>query len=1001
MEKMMHQGEEDRAVGADGLERQFLGWDRPGLQSAAEFFLERYGGQEGNLAGVLDLSSAVAVVPGARAGRRLLECLVDLCREAGRTLTPPRILTAAALATEIVQPRLPIAGSLLRRLLWMRALVNAPRESLERLCPRLPEKNDVRGWLALADIVAGVCRELAGEGLEPGRVSTDAASLEDFPDHERWQALTTLHDAYLRELEQQGYEDPEEARLTAAGEGRCSYDRDIVLVATPDLSRSIRQLLNGLSRPIIALVFAPQALAERFDAYGCLVPEAWTRARIDLDFERVLVADRPDAQARAVVGALARHEGRYAAEDIVIGVPDATFLPYIERELARHGAPTHRGAGFPIDSSAPGKFLHALEAYLAGRRFRELGALVRQPDVESWLLRGDLPARAAPETWLPELDRFATKHLPDRIPEGGLGEAAAQGTALAVFDCFEPLVEKFFGPPRPLNEWAQPITDCLLEIYAVKTLPAPTAHSSGPSPHQGPSEATRACLEQIQRVLVELQDLEGVAVPEVVVPEVAALDALHLVRGLLARTTVPGPVREGAIELLGWLELPLDDAPALVLTGLNEGLVPAVVRSDPFLPDSLRRSLGLTDNRLRYARDAYALSAIAASRESLDAVVGLRAVDGDPLEPSRLLFACDDAALPKRVERLFPEGPPPEATNPEATNPEPEEHPEHGTTKEPSQAARTENRAGNSGSANGSPRGFVAHPPQPLKQPLSTLSATAFRDYLTCPYGFYLRHVLRLRVLDDSAEELDPLSFGTLAHDVLRTFGSGPLATSTDAAAIVRGLDTALKKLARANFGKSPRPAVRVQLEQLRSRLHRFAQWQAHRAEEGWRIAQTEIGVDEPNFAAVVEGTEVTMYLKGRIDRVDIHAETGEVVIFDYKTSEDGASPEKTHRKGDAWIDLQLPLYRKLAPALGLPANAKVGYILLPKKLDDIGHRIAAWTDGDFAAAMEQARWVVDQVQDEVFWPPTSEGRKRFREYAWIYQQEVAEAVARVEDKAR
>ena len=91
----------------------------------------------------------------------------------------------------------------------------------------------------------------------------------------------------------------------------------------------------------------------------------------------------------------------------------------------------------------------------------------------------------------------------------------------------------------------------------------------------------------------------------------------------------------GQIELLGWLELPLDRAPALVATSFNEGCVPTSVNSDLFLPNALRQQLGLLDNRRRYARDAYALSVLLASRQELTldcrpAVGGRRSADSQP-----------------------------------------------------------------------------------------------------------------------------------------------------------------------------------------------------------------------------------------------------------------------------------------------------------------------------------------------------------------------------------
>src|SRR5208282_5092487 len=54
------------------INRVFLNWNRPGLVTAVDYLAERFGSP-----GELDLANVVMAVPGGRAGRRLLEILVD------------------------------------------------------------------------------------------------------------------------------------------------------------------------------------------------------------------------------------------------------------------------------------------------------------------------------------------------------------------------------------------------------------------------------------------------------------------------------------------------------------------------------------------------------------------------------------------------------------------------------------------------------------------------------------------------------------------------------------------------------------------------------------------------------------------------------------------------------------------------------------------------------------------------------------------------------------
>jgi RecB family exonuclease len=72
------------------------------------------------------------------------------------------------------------------------------------------------------------------------------------------------------------------------------------------------------------------------------------------------------------------------------------------------------------------------------------------------------------------------------------------------------------------------------------------------------------------------------------------------------------------------------------------------------------------------------------------------------------------------------------------------------------------------------------------------MRVTEFRDYLACPYRYYLRHYLQLQTVETTAEELDPATFGTLLHEVLGAFAVGPAAVSHSAAEIRAALHSIL-----------------------------------------------------------------------------------------------------------------------------------------------------------------------------------------------------------------
>ena len=168
--------------------------------------------------------------------------------------------------------------------------------------------------------------------------------------------------------------------------------------------------------------------------------------------------------------------------------------------------------------------------------------------------------------------------------------------------------------------------------------------------------------------------------------------------------------------------------------------------------------------------------------------------------PSRLLFAADEETIAQRAREFFDE--------------QGDSHPSRP-----------------SGLVGQQDHSLLEIPrPTPLREPITRLSPTAFRDYLTCPYRFYLKHALRLEAVSDDAREMDGAAFGSLLHEVLRRFGNDPARESSDAVEITQALEEKLDQCAHELFGQHPVVAVRVQIEQLRVRLKTFAEKQAELA---------------------------------------------------------------------------------------------------------------------------------------------------------------------------
>jgi len=262
--------------------------------------------------------------------------------------------------------------------------------------------------------------------------------------------------------------------------------------------------------------------------------------------------------------------------------------------------------------------------------------------------------------------------------------------------------------------------------------------------------------------------------------------------------------------------------------------------------------------------------------------------------------------------------------------------------------------------------------PLPEREPpvLRKLHVTAFRDYLACPYRFYLKHVLKLEACDDEAVELDGAHFGTLAHEVLAAFGRSDLARETDPQRIADFLMATLDERIARRYGKKPGVAVILQCEQLRYRLEHFAYWQARQSAEGWRI---DARFTENALSATLEVDGEPFVIEGRIDRVDVHDTHGYRVV-DYKTADSPKSPDAMHRRGPVnakeWVDLQLPLYHHLIAAHGVDGPVSLGYVQLPKDVSKIGFDAATWSESELVDATEKACRIIQLIRAGVFWKP-------------------------------
>lgn len=933
------------------IERVFLGWDQPLLPRAAAHLIDHYAS-----GGVADLRGATLVLPGGRARRRMIELLLGEAEKRGVTLVPPTSTTVGGLPDVLHTSLRPVADDATSRRAWSLALRGVDRTSLQQVFPRLPNAGHLGDWDEIARLLAELHESVAGEGHRFRDVAGICSSGMLFDDGPRWQTLALVQERYHRILDEVGLVDRYASRMAALASGVPPFDRDLWLVSIVDLPAVTRRLIEASGAELHALVHAPEGLedaaGDAFDAFGLPRVDYWQDARVPLTDDSVLrVVESPADQADAVLDFLGGLGGRYAAEDVVAAVhPESDVVPFLEQRLEARGIPPRYAAGTRLARTGPLRLLEAVADYAEDHGFLALAALLRHPDAGPLLQPSaaspDLPTRVEA---IDAADRFFNEHLPHRLrghlPRGQRLAARFPVTVRAL-ERGGPL-SKLEGRRR-LSEWMPVVRDLLLVAYGERTL-----DRSKP--------AHRHLLDVLGRVRAAAVSLA--TLPPKLDEPCSGSAAIRTLLLELRNEALPPDPRRGAVELLDWLEIPLDDAPVVMLTGFNEGLLPKSVTGHAFLPDALRTRLGLVDNRGRMARDAYRLTTVLHSKTSVCLIAGRRTGQGDPLRPSRLMFRIPEEELAARVLAFFKSD---------------------GVAPTPPSLASL-------GLEPGSTSDFMV-PPEPvleltLEQVPTRFSVTAFKSILADPYRYVLERVYGLDSVDDGAREMDPMGFGTLVHEVLHRFGmlaleSPPAVDVGDAGAVRTTLLDILEQVVAERFGNTALPAVALQVGQLEARLAAFADAQAAWSAQGWRIVAVERQPEGEGVPFEVDGEPV--WLRGRIDRIDFNPSTGEWAVLDYKTSNKAETPEKAHRKGrgdqSRWVDLQLPLYRWLLEGIvdadGRPVvdeaavrqgRVRLGYVTLPKDTRDTAFRLAEWTDEELADAEEVARAAVAILREARF----------------------------------
>jgi superfamily I DNA/RNA helicase/RecB family exonuclease len=200
-------------------------------------------------------------------------------------------------------------------------------------------------------------------------------------------------------------------------------------------------------------------------------------------------------------------------------------------------------------------------------------------------------------------------------------------------------------------------------------------------------------------------------------------------------------------------------------------------------------------------------------------------------------------------------------------------------------------------------------------------SPSTLQHFAACPYRFVLHGIHKLRPREEPVplEEMDPLTRGALFHSVLFELAPHLRAGAADLPAIA---DRVLDEVA-ARYEDELAPAIprvwRGEVEDLRADLHGWLR--RHQSDAaGWELVHAEYafglaGAEGRDAASTRDHVPVLdgVLLKGSMDWVERHTESGFLRITDHKTGR--APAEIPHRVGRGAV-LQPLLYALAAEFL-------------------------------------------------------------------------------------
>lgn len=396
-------------------------------------------------------------------------------------------------------------------------------------------------------------------------------------------------------------------------------------------------------------------------------------------------------------------------------------------------------------------------------------------------------------------------------------------------------------------------------------------------------------LGDVLKALVMSESVAGVR-------EVIFTQFLNDLEGTLSGAMVPEPreTRQNAVLVGGMVEARAFRFKAVALLGLSEGLFPVVENPDPFLDEGLRRYLKM-EPRLGREQSSIFHQAFTRAEEHLLLTRPYLTEDGEKWDPSPYWNSVKSLFTQDSCKKIQPATPRPQA---DACSPEELlfwAEQQNGLYIESDALLIRRQRIAQGGKilkarrarqASGVYEGYTDQLVDFLftrYSPDRTWSPSRLEGYTTCPFDFYINHVLGLKERSVPEIGLSVAQKGSIYHEILELVyrNAGKNLDANTLLAFLEDCAASVYLISPGKQGFRESPLWEVEKMEMNGKL-RDTILALEEKREDWYPIQLEakFGITQP-FAIDI-GTERVL-VRGTIDRVDKNS-GGDIRVVDYKS---------------------------------------------------------------------------------------------------------------------